>query len=378
MTLPVYYAEINTITILIMHLLLRQIRNRDSGEKLDVIMMKHIIYCEIIYSISDFVAAYFRGKLFIGARAAIEVSNLIYMIAGLGICYFWLMYVFIKIDEANYTVKRRIVYSIPYLLGTISCFFNPYTNFYFSINNQNLYQREAGSNLFWGLLLCYGVYAASLCVYAMAKTNNPVKRSMYYSTFLFALPAAVGCIIQFSFYGITCTQVGVMISLLLIFLDSEANMVLKDELTGFNNKRALRQYIYYLLDRNDSVKITIIRIRIKNIKEINDLKGRIEGDRALKTAGRVISMSLNKSVKRIALYRFGSGEFLIVNPDMTLTDVATIRNQIYEGFDKFNQTSYQDYNLAINIDSIQDDIYSEKDFNNLVTKMYKSSANEQE
>lgn len=371
MPLAVYYAEINIITILIMHLLLRQIRNRDSGEKLDVVMMKHIIYSEIIYSLSDFFAALFRGKMFIGARAAIEVSNLVFMISGFGICYFWLMYVLIKIDEANYTLKKRIIFGIPYIIATISFFFNPYTNLYFSIDNNNLYVRSNGQHIFWGLLFCYGAYATGLCIHAIIKTKNPVKRNVYYSTLLFTLPAAVGCILQFCFYGITCTQVGIMISLLLIFLDSEANMVLKDELTGLNNKRALRQYIYYLLDRNNSVNISIILIHIKNLKDINDLKGRIEGDSALRTAGKVISKSLNKSIKRIALYRYGSGEFLIVNPDMSITDVTTIQNQIYEGFDKFNETSYQDYSLAVNIDTVQEVIFSEKDFNNLVLRMYR-------
>lgn len=328
--------------------------------------MKHIIYVEILNCICDFLAVFFRGELFVGARSYIEIFNILYFISGSVISYLWLLYVINQIDDRYNNLKMRVILAIPLLIIILSFFFNPFTNFYFSIDENNLYQRGSGLVLYWCVTVLYVISATIVAHVNYLLSKNPIKRNLYKSLLKFAIPAAIGCIVQFLFYGITSNQIGVVLSILLIFFDAEASLVLKDELTGLSNRRALYKYVFAILEKHSLVRFSIIIVHVENLIKINDFYGRQEGDVALKNSGKILMQALRETTKKASLYRYNSGEFVILSTEYKEKDIEKVKKLINIALDYANDNSYKGYKIEFSMGSALEEVVNEKDFSNLM------------
>lgn len=94
-------------------------------------------------------------------------------------------------------------------------------------------------------------------------------------------------------------------------------LAMTDELTGVPNRRAVLQRLDRLLRQADAQPCAILIIDIDYFKAINDQLGHSTGDEVLK----VVAATLRAEVGEPAFFgRLGGEEFLIVLPDMQLTD----------------------------------------------------------
>jgi len=362
----IYYAEINIISIVILFFLLIQISRRGTDNQRPSILMIHMIIAVFINCICDFVEVYYRGKLFVGARSIVEICNILYFISASACTYLWFIYVINEIDERKNTRKLRIISGIPLIFINLSFLINPYTNFYFSINNENLYHREGGILLYWIITILYVIVATSYAHYYLLSATNPLKREKYQSLLKFTAPAAAGCIVQFMFYGVTSNQIGIVLSLLLVFLDTETSMILKDETTGLNNRRALIKYVFETIEKMYSAKFSVIFISHQNLKEISSVYGRKERDEALHAISRLLMFSLRDFPKRAGIYRYSRNEFVIIGSDFSVADIEEAVNKIETELDIFNKESEKSYKLDLKIGSATNDVYDEKDFSELM------------
>lgn len=101
----------------------------------------------------------------------------------------------------------------------------------------------------------------------------------------------------------------------------------RDTLTG-----ALTRRKFYLDTQRQRAAVTaIVSIDMNDLKQINDRKGHIAGDRALITVVEVIKKSAGP---RAALYRIGGDEFMLVCSRLAETEVEKVISQIRAGLDK--------------------------------------------
>lgn len=363
----VYYVQINIVAIVICVLILAQIRNRGIGGQRSFMLMKQFIFLDIVNCISDILASYFSGKLFVGARAWIELSNTVYLLS-LSLCaYLWFVYVVNQVNEKLHTLKFYLLSAIPTFITGISLFLNPFTKFFFYIDDNNCYVRSVGITFYWVSIVLYIVGATFLAHFNYKKTKNPSKKGLFKSLLKFVFPVTITCCIQFFFLGVTVNQIGLTISILLLFLDSEASMVLKDELTGLNNKRAMIKDFGSILEKRESVNVSALIIHIENLKQINDSYGRQEGDFVIKTSANILNESLYHSLKKSDVYRYDSNDFLILIPDLSRIELSIIKNEIIVCLEKYNQNSNKDYKIEFIFGAAADDeVSTEKELNNLI------------
>ena len=144
----IYYSEINLICIILLFIFKRQMRYNGGQLSADSRIFGMILWATGIMCASDMVAGICRGQLFGGARALIEISNLIYYEAISVICFLWMAYVFTKLKIIE-NKKELFPWSIPLIAISIVTLINPFTHWLFKVDENNLYARNAGIYFHW-------------------------------------------------------------------------------------------------------------------------------------------------------------------------------------------------------------------------------------
>ena len=105
-------------------------------------------------------------------------------------------------------------------------------------------------------------------------------------------------------------------------------LIITDDLTGLFNRR----YFYRKIDeemvraKRQNGKLTLIMFDLDHFKEYNDTFGHLEGDRALKEAGKIILFSIREKVDSGC--RYGGDEFAVILPGTDIKHADTVAGRI--------------------------------------------------
>lgn len=327
--MAVYYIEVNLICIGVLCLIREKSRNNNivstSDKYFSVLNFATVLMC-----LSDLVAGVCRGRLFSGARAVIEISNLLYYCTMTLAAYCWLMYISVKLEKQSFNRKKSWLWSVPLIAFLLAAAVNPYTEFLFRIDENNLYVRGTGIYFHWIITYFYFAAATVKTIRAVIKTKNHYKRQQIIPYLYFIIPPLIASVVQILFYGVTASQVGITFSVLLIALSNIGRQNDTDPLTGLNNRNGLSKYIERYLSRGADVRLFFLMIDINNFKQINDGFGHIVGDCALIDAATVIGTVCDRSDKKLFCCRYGGDEFLIAGIDFTDEDIEELKASIVE------------------------------------------------
>lgn len=99
----------------------------------------------------------------------------------------------------------------------------------------------------WIISWFYIVLATIMSLYVTIHTKSKFQRKGILPYFYFAIAPIIGSIIQMYYPSSASFQVGITISLLMIFFNYQNNMIQKDPLTGFKNRQVLEHYFDRLI-----------------------------------------------------------------------------------------------------------------------------------
>lgn len=346
----IYYVEINLICIVILLLLRNQLQRKSDKYSAEMIVLKQIIMVTIILCASDMVAGIFRGKIFWSSRTIIEMSNLIFFEALSIISYLWMIYVNIKLKVINdISIRKRILWSVPLILITIVCVSNPWTNILFSIDENNLYSREIGIIFHWIVTWLYLIIPTIQTIWVLSHVKNKQRRQEIKPLLYFIGAPFICSIVQMFVYGVTSSQVGITLSILIIFLSIQRRQIMRDSLTGLNNRHGLENYLQNNFIYNLDSNIFVLMLDLNGFKQINDKLGHVIGDCALKDAAHALKLACKDMDGRIFLCRFGGDEFVIIMNDCSKREVEQMIERIQNELQKQNINSKHSYKLGASI-----------------------------
>ncbi|MEG1204899.1 MAG: diguanylate cyclase [Angelakisella sp.] len=346
----IYYVETNLICIAILFLIQSQLHKRSEKFSAEMIVFQQLIWTTIILCASDMVAGTFRGKMVFGARAIIEISNLVFFEALAIISYLWMIYVNTRLNFiSDINNKKRIMWSIPVILFTVVCISNPWTHIFFSIDANNLYSRGIGIIFHWIVTWLYLIIPTVQTIWVISREKNKQRRQEIVPLLYFVIPPFFASTIQMFFYGVTSSQVGVTFSILIIFLVMQRSQIMTDALTGLNNRHGLANYLQSNFSCNLELDIFVLMLDLNGFKQINDKLGHIIGDRALKDAADALKQACKSLSERLFLCRFGGDEFVIIIHDSSQDKVEHLKEHIQKEFEKKNLSSGNSYILDTSI-----------------------------
>lgn len=332
-----YYSEVNIICVVVLLIILKQMREKYIDNSVDKKIFNRILWSNIVFCISDMAAGIARGRFFYGSKLIIELSNAIYFETLALVAFLWFIYVTVRLGILKIADKKRIfLFSVPIILFTIFAVINPFTHFLFSIDSNNLYSRNFGVILHWIITWGYLISSTVLTLIAFIKSHSKQRRTEILPLLYFIVFPIIASTIQMLCYGVTSTQVGITLSLLLIFVNEQHNQVLTDSLTGMNNRKGLYHFFEENLFNRTHNEVTILMLDLNEFKKINDTYGHLVGDRALLTASQAISQASITSEGKHLLCRYGGDEFVIAAIDVNDTEITKLTDKLNKLLTEYN------------------------------------------
>ena len=134
-----------------------------------------------------------------------------------------------------------------------------------------------GIYIHWIISWFYIILATIMSLYMAIHTKSKFQKREILPYFYFAIAPIIGSIIQMHHHSAASFQVGITISLLMIFFSYQNNMIQKDPLTGLKNRHVLERYFDRLITPYLS-PLSVIMIDVNKFKKINDEYGHLVGD----------------------------------------------------------------------------------------------------
>ena len=333
----------NGLTVLMMwFLLLCRRKNRESihvGDKI----YDGMAIVNLLGALSETIAFLVDGKQFIGSRQINYISNSICFIGTVSMGLLWCLYVELYIYR-NYKriFKKARLVMLPWVVEVIMVLCNlPGTGIMFKISEENIYQRAAGALVGYISLIIYFAYS----IYLVYQSRKQGINLNFFPVLYFVGPCLAGVLIQFLFYGITSSWVLVAVALLFVQMQSYAESLYMDELSGLYNRR----YLNAILTEK---KITSgkslygIMMDVNGFKHINDNFGHSMGDKAICTLGNILSRSIPDGGMAI---RYAGDEFIVLLSGVDTESVLATMDEIDHNLSQFNESRTEPFNLSVSM-----------------------------
>ena len=208
------------------------------------------------------------------------------------------------------------------------------------MDNHNIYHR--GDYLWVFLALCYALILYSF--FTVLFNRDKIVKKHYRSLLLFYIPYLIGATLQVVYYGVSYAWTGMMIGMLILYLNIQVDLLNADYLTGVFNRRQLEGYLFDKI-KNGVAKepFSAILIDLDDFKIINDRYGHNTGDEALKDTVSILRKSLRQSD---FIARFGGDEFIIVMDVDNREALNQTIGRILQNVKSFNLETQQPYRLG--------------------------------
>ncbi len=306
------------------------------------------------------------GATFPGAWPLNFLSNSLCFLGTVTIGFLWSLYTDLRIFR-NYrrTSARARLLAIPWLIEVVAIVANLFgTGVLFSITADNVYQRGAGAAIGYVSLMFYFAYSIVL----VARSRKDGSNLHFFPIQYFVGPCLAGVLIQFFFYGITTSWISVALALTFVQMQTYAEGIYRDELSGLFNRRFLNR----MLEKRGGIftdGLSGIMLDVNDFKDINDNFGHSAGDRAISLLGDTLFRVIPAGAKAI---RYAGDEFVILLPGVDEQQAAQAMDDIRAVLAEINESGVEPFRLHASMGCAQlgPDDDAEAFLRNMDEKMY--------
>ena len=333
----------NGITILMMwFLLICRRKNRENLHMEDKIY-DGMALVNLLGALFETIAFLVDGNKFIGGVEINYVANSVCFVGTVSIGFLWCLYVDLRIYR-NYkrTAKKTGIIMIPWLVEVVAVVCNLFgIGILFKISENNIYQRSNGAIIGYVSLMIYFVYSVYLVYHSKRQGIN----LSFFPVMYFVGPCLAGVLIQFFFYGITSSWVSVAIALSFVQMQSYAENLYMDELSGLYNRR----YFNAVLAEKENMNrrsLHGIMMDINDFKSINDNLGHSVGDHAICTMGNILFKSIPDAGMAI---RYAGDEFIVLLLGVDEECMISTMKEINDNLAEFNESGIEPFRLSVSM-----------------------------
>lgn len=277
------------------------------------------ILFDMIWTLSDGV----DGTLGIAANwISNAVSFSLFAIA----CLIWFFYSETVQGSRLLTARYRVaLVTLPTVLVVVLAFTSYWTHTMFYIDAQGVYRRGALYMIQPIVSYCYIIYTslhAFIQTRKVESLQSLQKKAIYRTLAFFAVPALVGGTFQVLF-SVPGLCVGITLSILLLYIIYQEQLISTDPLTGLNNRNRFETYMLSLFSNVDQAEdVYLLMMDADGFKQINDRYGHVEGDHALQVISATLKEVCSASGGFIA--RYGGDEFVVLQKATAEQDIMCL------------------------------------------------------
>ena len=359
-----YYIQTNLVCLLILFVIMYTLRRTSILPARRRAFTRLVISCMVL-CFSDIFAWYFNGQGGAGAKLVVHLSNMVYFAAVTLGSYAWLRYVDLRIKSLEENLQRRHWDAIPLAIMLLLILLNPLTHFLFTVDAAGVYSRQAGVVVHWVISWGYLLYVSAKILRRRVAAKSRTEKKQLMPMFWFVIPPAIAAVMQMIFYGLTSTQCGMTLSILIITFSFLSDEVSRDALTGLNNRRALENHLMERLQRG-TVRLTVLMCDIDHFKSINDTMGHTAGDVVLKRVAAALKQVGARFEAYTFLCRYGGDEFVVCGYELSEEELRRLISAVEAAVEKVNRDYADNLAFGISIGSATGDCDGYRDVEGLI------------
>ena len=337
------HIEMDALCLLVLcYIVWQSIRN--INQQMRKIRFRNTVYAIMVALALDIIWMLVDGARFPGDRLVNSLVNALFLGAGVVIGCLWYLYV---LDTLGYRLSAKMswVVMLPGIFFMILNLLSIKTEWVFYITDENVYVRGP---LFWlqelgavGMLMVSFVHILLSLFFGKKKISRRKSRSLL----SFYVIPVIGTLISMPYTGMPGAWTCASVSIILIYLSALDREILRDSLTGLNNRKALdNTFTEYVKSSAPENRLTLFMMDLDGFKDINDMYGHPTGDQALIDTGKLLLQSI-QDFRSIAA-RYGGDEFLVMGFPGSPEEY---KGRLEELFADFNESSKLPCGLYISV-----------------------------
>ncbi len=330
------HIELDAICLLILCMIVWQSMH-NVNQQMRIIRFRNVVYGIMNILVLDIIWMLVEGAKFPGGIAVNYFVNAMFLGAGVLLGCMWYLYV---LDTLGYHVPRKRAWIVlsPSLVFLALNIMSIWTGWFFYINEENAYVRGP---LFWLQVIgSVGMLLVSFfhILYCAIRKEHGVSGTEIRKLLGFYIIPVIGTLVALPFPGMPGTWTCASVSIILIYMDAMDREVMRDSLTGLNNRKAMdNAFSEYVKIANADNQLFLFMMDLDGFKGINDRYGHPTGDQALIEAAKLLLRSVEGM--RSIVVRYGGDEFLVMG----------FPNNNPGAYKARAEALFQDYNAASNL-----------------------------
>lgn len=347
----IYSVQTNLTCIVLLIIIKHQMNKRTASYSSADMLFNMCTTVIVALCSSDMIYGFLDKMDFPGVLAILEVSNMVYFECITLLGFMWMIYVLVRLGELkDFRDKKLILWAAPLIIFTGILLSNHWNHMIFFFDENNVYQRGPLIVVHWILTWPYLLVITGILIHRIYIEKNRVKMTEAKILLTFIIAPFISSVLQMIFNGMSITQVGMTVSVMVVYVATLNRQIRRDELTGLNNNRAFRAYLGdQILKENVLTNLTIIMLDIDDFKNINDSYGHLEGDRALIYVANVLKLICGKSDKSLFLCRYAGDEFVIAGMDLQQNEIQELKSTIREELQAITHRNNVPYTVTMSI-----------------------------
>lgn len=337
------HIELDLLCLVLLYAIAHQ-SLKNVNQQMNRVLFRTTVYGTIVQLALDVLWLLVEGRSFPGAIMANRIINALYLSAGVILGCIWYLYV---LETLGYTITRRLqtIVMLPGLFFLVLNIVSIWTGWVFTVSPQNVY---AHGPLFWLQMIgAYGMLAIPLIhlIVRLVRRVTPPPRSVVFNLLSFYFIPVVGAIVSLFYTGMPGTWTCAAISLVLLYINDQDREIIRDGLTGLNNRKTLDGVFPEYVKLGEP--LYLFMMDLDRFKQINDTYGHPVGDQALVAAARILSASMTG--RKGILVRYGGDEFLIMGCFADDAAAEEFKQSILQRFEAYRRDQNSPYWFAMSI-----------------------------
>ena len=343
---PAIHIELNILFFLILVRIARQ-SAKNENQQMRRVLFRYTAYGIMSALMLDTVWMLVDGNNFPGGIAVNQIVNALFLASGIIIGCLWYLYV---LETLGYRITRKLTLGImsPAIVFTTLNLLSIKTGWIFYISEENVYIRGP---LFWlQTTAALAVLLSSLvhCLIRLLNGRKTVPRKLVLELIGFYIIPVVGTLVSMPITGMPGTWTCSAVSIILMYIDSQDREIVRDTLTGLNNRKMLPAvFDEYTRQETSGSALYLYMMDLDDFKSINDTFGHPAGDEALKAASRMFALAADG--KRAMVARVGGDEFLVLTMLGGSEAAAEFKSEVLARMKQYNEEHRLPYLLNVSV-----------------------------
>lgn len=323
-----------------------------------------MMYLTMFQCFFDTLVFWVDGENFPLAKELNYIGNVAYYILSLFISYLWPLFIGYKL-YSRFSKRLVTAVTIPMVIVSALALATPFTGFFFTITDENIYVRNGFFPLIHSMLVVAYILLGTIMVYTTPQKEG---KYMFFPVICFIVPILAAIIFQALNYGTSLVFIGVAIGLTGIYMSTQNESAYIDNLCSVFNRRYYNDYIRAFSNSDKDGTVTGILIDMDNFKTINDTLGHSEGDNALILFSSVLRRHTDSTGFAV---RYGGDEFIIITK-LSEQDAKKIAQDITNELETINASGENKFTLGFSygIATITSSTTSDDFLNAMDKRMY--------